>query len=260
MRSSSFIPGYGIYYRFDVRAKLIFTVLMCIASFVTMPLYIQYGLTIVLLVFSLTTVRLKATLHSLKLIAPMLLFMVIFMPLQQRSGSPLLTVKGFTLITAEGFDSFQYFALRFIFISVLFSLLLETTEERDILPALRYFHLPYSASLVLSLALRFIPEIGSVFNQIRESQRLRLPNPDDESARKKKLSSLLPTLTSTLVVVLKNIPYSAAALEMRGYGRSNRRTDFHSLRPGRDVILHFIFAVSVPILFFLLTIFTNLPK
>lgn len=260
MQSSSFIPGHGLYYRFDVRAKLIFTILMCIASFLSMPLHMQYALTIVLIVFSLATVKLKATVHSLRLIAPMLLFMVIFMPLQQRSGTPLLVIRDFTLVTEEGFLSFQYFALRFIFISVLFSLLLETTEERDILPALRYFRLPYSASLVLSLALRFIPEIGSVFNQIRESQRLRLPNPDDESARKKKLSSLLPTLTSTLVVVLKNIPYSAAALEMRGYGRSGRRTDFHSLKPGRKVVLHFVFAFSIPFLFILLTIFTNLLK
>lgn len=260
MRSSSYIPGGGIYYRFDVRAKLIFTVLMCIASFFTMPLYLQYALTLGLLVFSLATVRLKATIHSLRLIASMLLFMVIFMPLQSRSGTPLIVIRNFTLITREGFESFQFFALRFIFISVLFSLLLETTAERDILPALRYFHLPYSASLVLSLALRFIPEIGSVFNQIRESQRLRLPNPDDEGVKRKRISSLLPTLTSTLVVVLKNIPYSAAALEMRGYGRTNRRTDFHSLKPGRKVLLHFVFAVSAPILFIIITIYTNLPK
>lgn len=254
MQSSSYIPGNGLYYRFDVRAKLIFTLLMCIASFIEMPLLCQYALAISVILLSLVNVKLKATLHSIRLIAPMLIFMVLFMPLQQRGGNPIITIKNFTLITAEGLLSFQYFALRFIFISVLFSLLLETTSERDILPALRYFHLPYSASLVLSLALRFIPEIGAAFNQIRESQRLRLPNPDDENAKKKKLKSLIPTLTSTLVVVLKNIPYSAAALEMRGYGRSNRRSDYHSLKPGKEVLIHFAIAIIIPILFIVFTI------
>lgn len=254
MQSSSFVPRNTPYYRFDVRAKIILTVLMCIVSFLAMPLYLQYALAAAVLVFSLFTVGAKATMHAIRLIAPMLIFMVIFMPLQERSGTALLSIGSFKLITEEGFTSFQFFALRFIFISILFSLLLQTTAERDILPALRYFRLPYSASLVLSLAIRFIPEIGSVFNQIRESQRLRLPNPDDVNAKKRKIASLLPTLTSTLVVVLKNIPYSAAALEMRGYGRGNRRTDFHSLVPGRKVIFHFAAALIIPAVFICITI------
>ena len=252
MQSSSYIRGKGFYYKFDVRAKLILTILLSIASFFTMPLYLQYTLTLLALLLSFISVKVKATFHSLFLIMPMIIFMVLFMPFQQRGGESLITIKNFTLITKEGFLSFQFFTLRFVFISLLFSLLLQTTKERDILPAFRFFRLPYSASLVLSLAMRFIPEIGAVFNQIRESQRLRLPNPDDVAIKKKRLRSLLPVLISTLVVVLKDIPYSAAALEMRGYGRGNKRSDFHSLKSGSSITIQLIFSILLPLLFVIL--------
>lgn len=257
MKSNSYIPGKGLYYSFDIRAKLLFTILISIVLFLPVAPLVIYALALLIILLSVTQIGVKATWHAFSLILPMLIFMVIFMPFQQRGSEPLLSIGSFVLITREGLSSFSLFACRFIFISILFSLLLATTEPKDILPAFRFYRLPYNASLVLSLAIRFIPEIGATYKQIRESQRLRLPNPDDERARRHKLRSMMPTLTSTLVVVLKGIPYSAAALEMRGYGRSNSRSSFHVLPPAKGLIPHFLLAVLVPVLAFLIGIMIN---
>lgn len=254
MKSNSYIPGKGLYYSFDPRAKMLFTILISVVLFLPVSAVAVYVLALLILLFSVTQTGLKATWHAFSLILPMLAFMVLFMPLQQRGSEPLLSAGSLVLVTREGLYSFSLFACRFIFISILFSLLLATTDPKDILPAFRFYRLPYNASLVLSLSIRFIPEIGATYRQIRDSQRLRLPNPDDERARKHKFRSMLPTLTSTLVVVLKNIPYSAAALELRGYGRSNGRTSFHVLPPARGRISHFLIALSIPVITFLIGI------
>ena len=178
MRYDSFIAGKSPYHRFDVRAKIIFTVLMCVFVFFSMPLCLQYTLTVIALILSLSSVGVKTTLKTLSLTLPVVIFMILFMPLQERTGLPLVSIREFTLITHEGLMTVQVLLNRFITISVLCTLLIQTASSRDILLALRFFRLPYNASLVLSLALRFIPSFASTFSRIRDSQRLRLPNPD----------------------------------------------------------------------------------
>lgn len=246
MKSSSFFYGKSLYYSFDPRAKIILTVLMCVVVFFSMPLWFLAALTLLLLCFSLSQVGLKATLRSLKLILPMLLFMVLFLPFRERSGTAILSVHSFVLVTEEGLLGLCEIANRFIFISIFFSLLSQTTKAEDILLAFRSFHLPYSACLVLSLALRFIPSLGDTFREIRESQRLRLPNPDEEEKSKNKFKSLMPTLIAALVVALKSIPSTGAALEMRGYGRKGRRSSYHTLKPLNEVFTHFLISVIIP--------------
>ena len=126
------------------------------------------------------------------------------------------------------------------------SLLIETTKSSEILLSLRFFRLPYSVALVLSLSLRLIPTISDTFLEIRDSQRLRLPNPGEEEKKKKKISSLLPTLTSVLVVSIKSIASTSEALELRGYGRNNKRTSYRTLKSVRKVFPHFVLSVIVP--------------
>ena len=249
MRYDSFIAGNSPYHRFDVRAKIIFTVLMCVSVFFAMPLYLQYTLTVLALILSLSSVGVKTTLKTLSLTLPVVIFMTLFMPLQERSGLPLVSIREFTLITHEGLMTVQVLLNRFITISVLCTLLIQTASSRDILLALRFFRLPYNASLVLSLALRFIPSFASTFSRIRDSQRLRLPNPDENEKGKGGYISLMPTFTSALVVALKSIGTTAAFLDLRGYGRNVKRSNFHRLPMGLKQFTHLAVSVILPLIF-----------
>ncbi len=249
MRYDSYIAGSSLYHRFDVRAKLIFTVLMCVSVFFKMPLCIQYTLTVLAIVLSLSSVSLKTTLRTLRLTLPVIIFMLLFMPLQERSGEPLLVIKDFTVITHEGLYMVQVLLNRFVTISILCTLLIQTSSSRDILLALRFFRLPYQAALVLSLSLRFIPSFASTFSRIRDSQRLRLPNPDDDEKGGNGYIKLMPTFTSALVVALKSISTTAAFLDLRGYGRNVKRSDFHVLPIGAKQFTHLALSVILPLIF-----------
>ena len=249
MQINTYIAGSSLYHRFDVRAKIIFTILMCILVFFDMPLAIHYTLTLLITLLSLASVKLKVTLHNIKLMLPVTIFMVIFMPLQERSGDPLLTLNNITIITKEGFYIVQVLISRFYFISMLCTLLLESSTSRDILLALKSFHLPSSACMVLSLALRFIPSFASTFSRIKDSQRLRLPNPDIEEGEKKSFTKLIPTFTSALVVALKSINTTAAALDLRGYGRERKKTEFYTLEGGVKLFTHLAISIIIPAIF-----------
>ena len=248
MQINTYIAGSSLYHRFDVRAKIIFTILMCIVVFFDMPLYVHYALILLITLLSLTTVKLKVTLHNIKLMLPVTIFMVIFMPLQERGGSALLSYRGFTIITTEGLNIVQVLISRFYFISMICTLLLESSTSRDILLALKSFHLPDSFCMVLSLALRFIPSFASTFTRIKDSQRLRLPNPDEEG-EKKSFTKLIPTFTSALVVALKSINTTAAALDLRGYGRSKNKTEFYTLEGGKKLFTHLAISIIIPAIF-----------
>ena len=206
----------------------------------------QCTLTLLSLLFSITQIRVKNTLKNIKVILPIIILMTLLMPLQGRGGEALLSIKGRVIISEGSLISWQRILNRFLVLSIMCSLLIETTKSSSILLAFRSFRLPYSVSLVLSLSLRLIPTISDTFLEIRDSQRLRLPNPGEEEAKKKKISSLLPTLTSVLVVSIKSIASTSEALELRGYGRNNKRTSYRSLKSVRKVFPHFVLSVIVP--------------
>ena len=251
MQINTYIASSSFYHRFDVRAKIIFTLLMCISVFFEMPLSMHYLLIVLITLLSLISVKLKVTLHNIKLLLPVTIFMVLFMPLQERSGSVLLSYHGFTIITYEGLHIVQVLISRFYFISLICTLLLETSTSRDILLALKSFKLPNSACMVLSLALRFIPSFASTFSRIKDSQRLRLPNPESADSEKKSFTKLIPTFTSALVVALKSINTTAAALDLRGYGRKRKKSEFHSLPGGIKLFTHLAISIIIPAIFLL---------
>ena len=100
---------------------------------------------------------------------------------------------------------------------------------------------------MISLAMRFIPDMAVTFRQIRESQRLRLPDPQAVDVRRRPFASIFPTLVSMIVSALRTIPVSAAAIDLRGYGRRNPRTRYRRLDSGGlRLAIHFLFAFLVP--------------
>jgi energy-coupling factor transport system permease protein len=119
----------------------------------------------------------------------------------------------------------------------------------DVMLALRWYRLPYKASLVVTLAFTYIPFIADSFTQISESHRLRESGSlDKKRSLFKRLRDLLPTLTSALVVALRSIPYLAMSLEQRGFGRKEKRTSYHSLDSYRHTFTDFVISFSIPVI------------
>ncbi|HRV24419.1 MAG TPA: hypothetical protein P5046_04290 [Sphaerochaeta sp.] len=66
-----------------------------------------------------------------------------------------------------------------------------------------------------------------------------------------KIRSLIPTLTSSLVLALRSIPTLALSLELRGYGRANKRTRYHDLSSYHRTFTDFLISGMIPVISFL---------
>jgi energy-coupling factor transport system permease protein len=247
MTTNTFIAGNGFLYRFDPRAKILSLILFCIWFFLPVTLtglYVTVGA--IILVGTLST-NLGWCWRTCKSILPMLVFMILFIPFNIRSGEPIATIGGWTVATREGVLQVARLVGRFVGITYVAMLLFSTTRMNEVMLSLRWYRMPYKVSLVIALAFTYIPFIADSFGQIADSHRLREAGEGEETRSVfSRLSNLVPTLTSALVVALRSVPYLAMSLEQRGLGRAGRRTSFHTLDSYRHAFTHFLLSGIIP--------------
>ena len=216
MQINTYIFGTSLYHRMDIRAKLIFTILISISSFFINTWQALIALDIFFLLLSLYSVGIKETSLGFRRLLPILVFLLLFSPLQNRSGSDGIFINGFKLVSFDGLWTIVRVGTRFILISYAFMLLIETERSEMLISALEWFHLPYNVALMLSLTLRYIPYLGSLYEDIRLSMALRLKEG-------KRGYPIMPTITALTVAAIKMIPNTASALEERGFGLKGRK-------------------------------------
>lgn len=248
MTTNTYIAGKGWLYHFDPRAKLLLMVLLCIWFFLPVPLGFLASVVLLILLFGAANTGFSYINRVFRSILPMLLFMVLFMPFNVRDGQPLWMVSSWTIITKEGLLQALRLGSRFIGITYVCSLLFATTAMHEVMLALQWYRLPYKAGLVVTLAFTYIPFISDSFSQIAESHRLREADRQQARTFMGRLKDLVPTLTSALVVALRSIPNLAMSLEMRGFGRTEKRSRYRSLESYRHPFTHFLVSVIIPVI------------
>ena len=244
MNTESYIHGTSFYHRLDVRPKLLFTLLWSVMIFF---IHSWYGLLLSVLIpviIFIISLHVKETVAAFKRIMPIIVLLFLFLPLQDRGGTVLLSINGFVLITMEGLYRVCRLAARFSSLSFILMLLISTTRSVSIIKGLRYYHLPYTLSLLFSMILRFIPYLGSVFEDIKASMSLRL-------TEGRRGFPVMPSITAFAVAAVRMIPDTAAALEERGFGRKGR-TDYGKLGYTPHLLTQMLFSAILPVIFFLI--------
>ena len=216
MKTSSYIYRNSLYHKADARAKLIFTAVSIIVIFLSDSLLSVSILALFSLLLSLYSLGWKETVLSVRRILPVIILLYLFSPFQEREGIALLMVGNTVLLTEEGLIAVTRLALRFLFLSMILVLFISGTRSEEIIGALRYFHMPYNAALLFSMILRFIPYLGGLFEDIRDSMSLRL-------TEKKRGFPILPSITAFAISAIRMIPTTAGAMEERGFGNGNRK-------------------------------------
>lgn len=240
MNINSYIYGTSFYHKYDVRPKLVFTVLFSVIIFFVRSWYGLLIITLIPFLIYLASLGRKETAKAIKRILPVLFLLFIFLPLQDRNGSSILSFNGFCIVTAEGLYRVCRLAARFSSLSFILMLLIATSRSEEIIKGLRYFHLSYDLSLLFSMILRFIPFLGSLFEEIRESISLRL-------SEEKRGFPIMPSITAFAVAAVRMIPDTAAALEERGFGL-NGRTDYGRLKGFRGLFTEMCLSAILPII------------
>jgi len=229
-------------HRYDPRAKTLLLLAFLVLFF--LPIRVGYLAAYLAVVVALSWVFLGIpnTLRPIRLILPILILVLLLTPPFYREGIALLTIRGFTVLSVNGLLLALRLMVRFSGITMVFYLFIGTTDPDQMILALRWFRLPYTMSLVLSLALGYIPTIRTLYDQVRDAHQLRLAVREEGSravgARRqgrglfKRLREAIPILTSVLILSVRRIPTLAMALECRGVGRKNPRSSYHTLKRG----------------------------
>ena len=213
MNADSYIHGNSFYHRFDVRPKIIFTLLFSAVIFL-MSSWTGFAIAFFLpMAIMLLSVGIKETCRCYLRLLPLFLILILFIPLQERSGYPIWTMNGIPVMTEEGLWTTFRIIARLGGISGVLMLLLLTERNEDIIKGLRAFHLPY-----------FIPYLGYLFSEIRDSMSLRL----EEGKRG---YPIIPSITALTVSAIRMIPCTASALEERGFGLRRSHKEQHIGRP-----------------------------
>lgn len=222
-------------HRLDPRVKLIATFAYIISLFVVHS-WTGYliAAVAVAIVIAASHVPFGYIMRGMKAVMMILMITVIF-NLFLTEGRPLIHFWKLT-ITYEGVDFASKMAVRLIFLIIgSFLMTLTTTPNQltdaleDVLGPLKKIHVPvHEISMMMSIALRFIPILMEETDKIMKAQMAR--GADFESKNlMKKIQSLVPLLVPLFISAFRRANDLAMAMEARCYRGGDGRTKMKPL-------------------------------
>ena len=237
-----FFPGNTVIHRLDPRSKLLFTVLYIVALFLAKRLS-AYLILIAVLVLCVAVSKIKPS-ALFKGMKPILFLIVItgLLNLFYTAGDPIWQ-WGFLKITVEGIWAAIYMILRITMLICCTFLLTYTTSPimltdglESLLNPLKKIKVPvHELSMMMSIALRFIPTLIEETDKIMSAQRARGADFDTGNLFQK-AKALVPLLVPLFVSSFRRADELAIAMECRCYHGGEGRTRLRELRfAGRDI-------------------------
>lgn len=249
-----YYPARSPLHKLDPRIKLVLAVLYIVAAFLCKNL-LGFGFLVAsaLLMITVSRVPLKMVFKSLRLIVFVLIFTVainIFMTKEQ-GVDPLWSFWILEVYT-KGLYSALFIALRILCMILGTCMLLTYTTtpialtdalERLLAP-LRIIKLPvHEFSMMMSIALRFIPTIMEEAEKIMAAQKARGAG-FTEGNLIKRIKSLIPILIPLFASVFRRAFELATAMTCRCYRGGDGRTRMTSMRLRVWDVLIFILSVA----------------
>ncbi len=237
-------------HRYDSRLKLFLLPLLLIIFFLPLGTAAVCAYTLTFILLTMAVLGFREVLMPLKAIFPLLILITILTPFFHRAGEPLLETGGIVLLTDEGAAETLVYIARFSGISLLFFLFFRTTAMENILLGLSWYRLPYNMTLVISIALRYIPHLAGLYGQIKAAHALRCGINDELPCRRKRgrIGGLFPILVSLVIQSVKTIPTLTMALELKGIGRSNPRSRCRRLESPANIRMQLFFTLVLLVL------------
>ena len=234
-----FFPGSSIVHRLDPRCKLLLTIVY-IAALFTAKSYVSYAVMLIItgVCIALSRIPLKVILRGLKplwiIIALTAVLNIFFTP-----GRELVSFWKIT-ITCEGLIRAVFMVLRITMLIAGTFLLTYTTSPIALTDAMEILFGPlkklkvpvHEMSMMMSMALRFIPTLIEETDKIMSAQKAR--GADFETGNLfQRAKALLPLLVPLFVSAFRRADELAVAMECRCYHGGDGRTKLHELRYAR---------------------------
>ena len=240
-----YLPLNSPIHRMDPRAKIMAMLIVLIAIFFPAG-FLGYAIIAVctIAVVLIAKLSLNFIWRSMKPMLFMLLFLLIVNVLVLRTGTPLISVLGFTIYSDAVFQTL-YIAIRLMLMIIITTLLTATTKPldltlgiEDLLQPFQRFHLPsHEIAMMISIALRFIPTLIEETQRIMRAQASRGVDLK-EGKLKEKIMAVLSLIVPLFVSAFQRAEELANAMEARGYCPGRPRTRYKVLKmEGRDYLL-----------------------
>ncbi len=231
-----YFPGNSLAHRLDPRTKLILTVLYIVILFCAKG-FVSYGVVALLLLtgVKVSGVAPRALVRGLKPILFIICFTAV-LNLFYTPGEALASFWIFT-ITKEGLVTAFFMVLRITMLIMGTFLLTYTTSPialtdglETLLGPLKRVKVPvHELSMIMSIALRFIPTLIEETDKIMSAQKAR--GADFESGNLlQRARALVPILVPLFISAFRRADELAVAMECRCYHGGEGRTKLHVLR------------------------------
>ena len=230
-----FLPGKTLMHDLDPRTKLIFSVIYFVALFISGS-FVSYAVILVFLSVCITIshIRLKVIMKGMK---PLLIIIVMtsILNLFYTKGEPIVSFWIIKL-TYEGIRNALFMILRiFLLITGTFLLTYTTSPMQltdgleSLLSPLKKIKVPvHELSMMMSIALRFIPTLIEETDKIMSAQKAR--GADFETGNLiQKAKAMLPLLIPLFISAFRRADELAVAMECRCYHGGAGRTKLKRL-------------------------------
>ena len=231
-----YFPGNTVVHRLDPRTKLLMVVVYIVALFLA-KWWVSYGVMLAFLVTAvmLSHIKPKALFRGLK---PLIVIMVFtaLINLFYSDGEVLVKFWIFR-ITREGIVQAAFLVLRIMMLVTGTFLMTYTTSPialtdgmESLLSPLKKLHFPvHELSMMMSIALRFIPTLIEETDKIMSAQRAR--GADFESGNlMQRAKAMIPLLVPLFISAFRRADELAVAMECRCYHGGEGRTRLRQLK------------------------------
>ncbi len=243
-----FFPGKSIIHRLDPRMKIILTGVF-IALLFTAKSIISLTVGIIFMIgsFLLSGIPLRLMAKSIKPIIPIIIFTAVLNLFFISTGDVLIHLWIFK-ITSDGLQTSVFMVVRIVCLIIGTSLLTYTTSpialtdaiERLLSPLKKIKAPVHELSMMMTIALRFIPTLIEETDKIMSAQKARGADMETGSLIRR-AKALVPVLIPLFVSAFRRAEELAMAMECRCYHGGEGRTRLKQLHIAlRDIASLFI--------------------
>ena len=253
-----FFPGSSFIHKLDPRAKIVITLCFIVALFLCKNFF-SLGLLFIsaLVAIALSRISFKVILKGLKMIVVLVIFTGILQIAYNNEGTVLwkpFEQFGFQ-ITTGGVFSAVFIIARIIALILFSSLLTYTTSPTALSDAIERLLSPLklfkvnvnSLSMMMTIALRFIPTLIEEIDIIMSAQKARGADLETGTLTQR-AKALVPVFIPLIVSSFRRAYELAFAMECRCYTGDNKRTRMKEMKLGvRDYIAFAVLLLLVAV-------------
>lgn len=245
-----YFPGTTLIHRLDPRSKLVFSLFYIVALFTAKsPLSYLVLFAVLVVGILLSRIRFSIFMKGLKPILIIILFTAM-MNLFFTKGGATLWEFGFLHITERGVSMAVYMMLRIIMLLLMTLLLTYTTSPimltdglDRLLAPLKHLKVPvHDFTMIMSIALRFIPTLIQETDKIMSAQKARGADFDSGNLIQR-AKALIPILIPLFISAFRRAEELSIAMDCRCFHDGQNRTRLRQLKLCAKDVLILIFGV-----------------